>query len=257
MTQLAQGSTDSATAVPLIGAPAFLVPARVDEPELLDQGAGTLDDVRMNLNEIWNINQAFAGLRSLTGALNADTLRAMQPVRIVDLGTGSGKLARHLTEWGQRHNLETRLYPLDLSARHLSIAQETVGSISTIHPVQADGLALPFAPHSIDYFVSSLFLHHFPPETLVTLLRETYRLARHGIIMNDIVRGFLPLIAFRLVQPVLARHAVTRHDGIISIKRAYTPAELLTLAHAAGIKQARVVSHFPWRMTLIAEKPHV
>jgi SAM-dependent methyltransferase len=240
-----------------IGASAFWNPPRVDQPELLDQGAGTLDDVRANLNEMWQINQTFAGLRSLTGALIPDLLRKTQPVRIVDLGTGSGKLAQYLTEWAQQYTLEICVYPLDLSARHLSIAQETIHAIPNIHPLQANVLELPFAPHSIDYFVSSLFLHHFHPDALITLLRETYRLARRGIIMNDLVRGFLPQIAFRLVQPILARHYLTRHDGLISIKRAYTPPELLALAHAAGLTQAHIVCHFPWRMTLIAEKPDV
>lgn len=240
-----------------IGSASFLVPERVDQDELLDQGEGSLEDVRINLDEIWRINQAFAGLRSLTRALNPTVLRQSQPIRIVDLGTGSGKLALHLRRWGQKHRVKVQVYPLDLSPRHLSIVQDNVRSTPDIHLVQADGLSLPFAPGSMDYFISSLFMHHFPPDVLVNLLRETYRLARRGIIMNDIVRGYLPLAAFLLTQPIFARHYVTRHDGIVSIKRAYTAAELVEMARAAGIPNPRVITHFPWRMTLVAEKPDV
>jgi ubiquinone/menaquinone biosynthesis C-methylase UbiE len=240
-----------------IGSASFLVPARIDQAELLDQGEGSLEDVRANFDEMWRINKAFAGVRSLTQYLNLQRHSPNQPVRIVDLGTGSGRLALYLQKWGQKHHLEIQVYPLDLSPRNLHIAQENIQSRSNIHLIQADGLALPFAPKSVDYFISSLFMHHFSPDALISLLRETYRLARHGLIMSDIVRGYLPLAAFRLVQPIFARHYLTRHDGILSIKRAYTPAELLEMARAAGIENARVSTHFPWRMTLVADKPDV
>jgi ubiquinone/menaquinone biosynthesis C-methylase UbiE len=239
---------------PTIGAASFLVPPRIDQAELLDQGEGSLEDVRANLDEMWRINQAFAGIRSLTQYLKP---QLNQPMRIVDLGTGSGRLALHLLNWAKRHNLEMHVYPLDLSPRNLSIAQDNIQSNPSVHPIQADGLALPFAPNSVDYYISSLFMHHFSPDALIDLLRETYRLARCGIIMSDIVRGYLPLAAFRLVQPIFARHYLTRHDGILSIKRAYTPRELLEMARAAGIENARVTTHFPWRMTLIAVKSDV
>jgi hypothetical protein len=59
------------------------------------------------------------------------------------------------------------------------------------------------------------------------------------------------------VQPVFARHELTRRDGITSIRRAYTPDELLQIARDAGLHHARVYRHFPWRMTLVAEKRDV
>ena len=65
----------------------------------------------------------------------------------------------------------------------------------------------------------------------------------------------LPGLAFRLVQPVLARHPFTRHDGQLSIRRAYTPPELRALAAAAGLEGARVYTHWPWRMTLVVDHP--
>ena len=237
-----------------IGAASFMIPQRSNENELLDQGAGSLADVRANLHEMWRFNQLFAGVSTLTRYLNVNV---SQPMRVVDVGSGSGNLALALCTWAQQHDVEMVVYPLDFSARHLAIAQETVETTPNVQLLQADGLALPFAPDSIDYFVSSLFLHHFSPESLVALLRETYRLARRGIIMSDIVRGHLPLAAFRVTQPLLARHFLTRHDGILSIKRGYTPQELTELAHEAGLLNVRVVRHFPWRMTLVADKPYV
>jgi hypothetical protein len=89
------------------------------------------------------------------------------------------------------------------------------------------------------------------------VLRETYQRSRRGIVMSDLVRSYIPLLAFPLIQPIFARNYLTRHDGLLSIRRAYTPRELRALAQAAGLETARIYCHFPWRMTLIAEKPGV
>jgi hypothetical protein len=72
--------------------------------------------------------------------------------------------------------------------------------------------------------------------------------------MNDLVRGWQPWIAFKAVQPLFARHYLTRHDGALSVRRAYTPAELRELADAAGLTRAVVHTSWPWRMTLVFDR---
>ena len=72
--------------------------------------------------------------------------------------------------------------------------------------------------------------------------------------MSDLVRGWLPYVAYQLIQPTFARHPMTRKDGALSIRRAYTPEELRQLALRAGLPNPRVFTHFPWRMTLVVEK---
>ncbi len=241
-----------------IGAAGFLVPARQQQTELLDQGAGTLDDVRENLREMWRANQTFGGIRALTRHLYPLLQKSLsEDLRVVDLGTGSGKFALELVAWASQQQIKLKVFPIDWAPRNLTIARENIGVQPAITLLQADALALPFMPNQIDYFVSSLFVHHFEPDALIVLLRDLYQKARRGIVMSDLTRGTLPLMGFRAIQPIFARHYLTRHDGILSILRAYTPAELLSLAHAAGIDNARVYRDFPWRMTLVAEKSHV
>jgi hypothetical protein len=120
--------------------------------------------------------------------------------------------------------------------------------------LQADALRLPFKAGSVDYYISSLFLHHLSPDKLKTLLATTFQAANKGIIMSDLTRGWLPQMAFKLGQPIFARNFLTRHDGLVSIRRAYTPDELLTLAREAGLPKAHIYRHWGWRMTLVVEK---
>ncbi|MBZ0307834.1 MAG: methyltransferase domain-containing protein [Anaerolineae bacterium] len=229
-----------------------MIPARVDTPELLDLGLGTEEDVAANLREMWRINRYLGGLSALTSHLYP-RLRH-QNMSLADLGTGSGHIPHLLAAWARQQQLSLTILGIDMSHRNLSTVQQK-GHVKFI---LADAIQLPFAKNQIDYFISSLFLHHLSPPQLVHLLRSTFHLARRGIIMSDLVRGWLPMAAFKLVQPIFARNFLTRHDGIVSIRRAYTPTELKTLAHAAGLTHVKVYRHFPWRMTLVAEKePYV
>ncbi len=240
-----------------VGDAACLIPARRDAPELLDQGVGSAADVRENLMEMWRINRMLGGVPALTRHLYPLLLREGRAQRIVDVGTGSGEMAILIARWAARNGLPLSVYPLDWAWRHLAVAGANAEGAAGVHLVQADVNALPFARDGVDYVISSLFLHHFAPDAVIRLLRDLYERARRGIVMSDLVRGVLPLIAFRAVQPVFARHPLTRHDGALSIQRAYTPPELLVLAREAGIETAQVYRHFPFRMTLVAVKPNV
>jgi ubiquinone/menaquinone biosynthesis C-methylase UbiE len=241
-----------------IGTGRFLVPPRREEDELLEQGVGTQQDVATNLREMWRINRYLGGLNALTGQLFPLLAQHHKhsSVSVVDLGTGSAEVARHIGRWAQRKQRNVQVYGIDVSARNLEFARRNTVNEPNVHLLQLDLNALPFARQQVDYFISSLVLHHFTPAQVVTLLRESYAQARRGIVMNDLTRGYLPLLGFRLIQPVFARHYLTRHDGMVSIRRAYTPAELRQLAHEAGLTTARVVYNFPFRMTLVAEKPY-
>ena len=238
-----------------MGATSFLIPTRTDQPELLDQDVGSMADVRTNLIEMWRVNRYFGGVKALTCHLYPLLLQGSQPLSVVDIGTGSGEMGALLTRWAKQNGRHLLICALDKSERNLLVAREKI--IDSMNLMQADACALPFAEGQVDYFISSLFLHHLSPEQVIGVLRETYHRSRRGIVMSDLVRSYIPLLAFQLIQPVFARHYLTRHDGSLSIRRAYTPQELCSLARAAGLETARIYRHFPWRMTLVAEKPGV
>lgn len=233
--------------------PSLLIPERVDRPELLDLGECAPADVRASLHDLKRINRYFGGFGSLTRHLYPRLGALPDGALIADIGTGSADIPLMISRWAARRKLRVRVLGVDLLGQHLMVAREGVRDAPGVHLVQADVGRLPFALNGIDYVISSLFLHHFAPEQVINLLCEMFARARRGIIMSDIERGWLPYVGFKIAQP--AFNPVTRYDGAASIRRAYTPDEMLDMARAAGLNEARVYRHFPWRMTLVADKP--
>ena len=227
---------------------------RVDEIEWLDQGRGSSADVAANLDEMWRLNRWLGGLSALTRHLYP-RLAAAAPCTLLDLGTGSAQVPLAIARWARAQQTSVSVIGLDWAARNLAVARRRSRGCGQVSLLLADSQHAPLPDRAVDFVISSLFLHHFAPEAVVNLLRAAYGLARRALIMTDLVRGVLPGLAFRLVQPTLAPHPLTRHDGLLSIRRAYTPAELRSLAAAAGLPDARVYAHRPWRMTLVADRP--
>lgn len=233
---------------------ALLVPPRYDQPELLDMGAGEPADVKASLSDLWRINRYLGGIPALTRHLFPRLQAQTGVVTLADIGTGSAEIPALISRWASRHRVSVRIVPIDLASRNLAIARGFVQSLPNVHLVQADARNLPFPREGVDYIMSSVFLHHFSPEQMIDLLRQAFAIARRGIVMSDGVRGWLPLIAFKIGQPIFARSYITRFDGAASIRRAYTPSELRQFAAEAGLTNARVYRHPLWRMTLVADK---
>ena len=228
---------------------------RLDETEWLDEGRGSGADVADNLDEMWRLNRWLGGMSALTRHLFPRLLAGPGPVSVLDLGTGAAQFPAAIARWARRRQATVSVFGLDWAARNLAVARQRCQGSQPVSLLLADAQRPPLAAGAVDFVISSLFLHHFAPEAAIEVLRTSFATARRSLIMTDLVRGVLPGLAFRLVQPALARHPFTRHDGQLSIRRAYTLAELRALAAAAGLPNARVYAHWPWRMTLVVDHP--
>ncbi len=230
------------------------VPTRQDQPEWLDLRRGSLDDVRESLSDIGRINRWLGGQAALRRFLfprmrQAGTKRRL---RILDVGTGSAAVPLEIARWARRHEVPVKIIALDNNRRHLNIARESVSEYAEIQLLAADVTALPFPPASFDFVLSMLFLHHFSPAELLEILSALKAVCRGTLVLNDLVRDRVPYLFFRMSAPVFARSHLTRHDGEVSIFRAYTPSEMRAILADAGLGSARVYTQgLYYRMTVI------
>jgi hypothetical protein len=86
-------------------------------------------------------------------------------------------------------------------------------------------------------------------------LREAARVARIGVIVNDLVRARHHWLAARLLLGVTSRNRYTRHDGPLSVQRAYTRVELRALLAGAALRPVQEVSALLGHRIAIAAVP--
>jgi ubiquinone/menaquinone biosynthesis C-methylase UbiE len=231
------------------------LPARIDGEEWLDRGNGTPEDIDQSLADLRRINRWLGGVRGLAAQLYPRIRRCRSAyVRVLDLGAGGCTIPEILAQWAQRASIPLSILALDLQHAHLQWARRNLQTGPEIVFIQGDVLSPPFAEGSVDFVISSLFLHHFTADTLIQVLPKWARLARQSLIMTDLVRHPVAYWFMKAASPVFARSVITRHDAAVSIRRAYRPPELQRIANAAGFAQARVHTYFPYRMILVIDR---
>jgi SAM-dependent methyltransferase len=113
----------------------------------------------------------------------------------------------------------------------------------------ADARRLPFADASVDVVICSQVLHHFEDAEIPHVLAELSRVARKLVLVSDLRRSWLAAAGFWLVTWPLGFHPVSRHDGVTSVLRGFTPAELARLATRSTGRTTTVRRHPGFRVT--------
>lgn len=201
---------------------------RSAELELLDMGVLPPAELATNLDDLARINRLPGGAAASTDAVAL--LLDGAGGRVLDVGTGRADIPLRLAARGWS------VVALDSDSEVLAVARRAAVAEAAVEVVAGDGRSLPFPDAAFDVAHCSLLIHHLDRGEAVTLLREMRRVARRGVVVNDLRRGWVPLLATAIAVAVLGRCRATRHDGLLSVRRAYTVDELDDLLGAAGLQ---------------------
>jgi SAM-dependent methyltransferase len=225
--------------------------------EILD-GPVPLADLSRCLVDVARLNALFGG-RFIT-MMHVKRLAAAVPagrsLTILDAGTGGGDVPRALVRWARRASRGIRVIALDLDTATLRVAREFARGYPEIAFVQGDGVDLPLATGAVDIAISSLMLHHLAEPAAARHLAEMDRVARRGFVINDLARSRTGYGLVWLATRLCPVNYMSRHDGPVSVTRAYVPDELRALCDAAGLRQVRIAHYRPLlRHCAISAKP--
>jgi ubiquinone/menaquinone biosynthesis C-methylase UbiE len=175
---------------------------------------------------------------------------------LLEVAAGSGEVSQKV-----RQNLARRGLPLDITLldRARSHFSDEIRD-AAVPAVLADALALPFDDRAFDVVCCNLFAHHLDTQQLPRFVQEGWRVSRHALLINDLVRHPLHLGLVYASRPIM-RSRVAWLDGVTSVRRAHLPEEIRALIASAlssihGLR-VEITRHYLYRMGVIVWKDNL
>lgn len=227
-------------------------------PEEMDRPGCDPLLLRDALDTLARANRRF-GTRALVASAVDDILtgRPPGPLRILDVGTGSGDVGTHVARRLAGEGFRVRAVLADLHAGVLALARDRLKEElpGRLHGhlafVRLTAPALPFPDDSFDLAVSSTMLHHLEDGEAAGFLAELDRVSAAGWVVTDLRRSAPAYAALRLLAGTLwRRHPLPRRDGPVSVRRSFTAPEVRGLLEQAGVRSSRVERRFPFRLRI-------
>lgn len=177
------------------------------------------------------VNAVVSGRRAIYRRWVRPRLRAGRAVRLLDVGTGGADLPRRMLQWAARDGDALEVVAIDPEPRAIAYAQAQP-AVPGLELRQAATGDLVADGERFDVVVSNHVLHHLSSRELGALLADSEALLAPGgvAVHADIARSALAYAGFAAgtlpFEPTLLRGSYIRADGLTSIRRSHTPAEL-------------------------------
>jgi ubiquinone/menaquinone biosynthesis C-methylase UbiE len=214
---------------------------RVDIPELLDSDACSPEDVQASLRDIALVNRWFGGVATTQKLIErVARVTGLRNLSLLEVAAGTGEVTEIVRKNLARRGITLEIRLLDRAWTHLP---------NHSGAIVADALALPFLDSAFDLVSCNLFAHHLNPASLSRFVREAVRVSRRALLINDLMRNPLHLALVYAGFPLM-RSAISRADGVASVRRAYVREELRQIISSIADPAPRVdiSRHFLFRM---------
>lgn len=202
-----------------------------EEPELMDLPQPVTPELEKDLRNLAAMNQRFGShwmMRRFLSAWFAPGRR----YRVLDLATGAGDIPRMMVEWAATRGVTFEIDAVDANPSTIEIARK-LHPAPQINWIAANALTYESAD-TYDFVCCSLSLHHFSEDDAVRLLRRCQRLSHRFTLVADLERSWWTAVGVWLLTTLWYTDHGTRHDGLVSVRRAFSFQELSDLAVRAG-----------------------
>ncbi len=226
--------------------PALLAKRNPNLREFMDDPACDFEKLRNSYAQFGLINRLLSGWSWLYQHMIRPAA-ADRPHTLLDIGFGGGDIPLALGRWAQRDGIKLEITAIDPDHRALAYVK-THDCPTNVSFRQASAEDLLVQGECFDFVISNHLLHHLMPGEFELLCETSAMLSRRLVIHNDIERSDLAYLAFALTRPIF-RNSFIVTDGLISIRRSYTYAELAK-AKPEGWSVRRMR---PYRLLLIHE----
>ncbi|MGV3532556.1 MAG: methyltransferase domain-containing protein [Chthoniobacteraceae bacterium] len=201
-------------------------------PELMDVPQPASAELEKDLENLTSLNRHFGSHRLICRFLDT-WLKPGGNYRILDLATGAGDIPRLMVRWARAHGVTVQIEALDANPGTVEIARRASGEYPEITWTCGDARE-GVAGGGFDLVNCSLALHHFSETDAVRLLRNARRAANRWVLVSDLERHWATSVGVWLLTALIYREPMTRYDGRLSARRAFSYDEMAGLAESAG-----------------------
>lgn len=225
--------------------------------ERLDQLDLAGPELERCLRELAVINRLLGNHRSIKQAVRACIKRFPKKKNwlIIDLGCGGGDVLRMIASLCKKEGISAQLIGYDGNANSLEIARSFEEEDSNITYRTADILSPDFVLPPCDLLISSHFLYHLPDQAFLDFIHTHQTNVRIAWIISELERNQIALTLFRIFSPLLGFSKLTRSDGLLAIKRAFSMPEIRLLLQRLNWEDTRLRKVWAFRFILTLFSP--
>jgi 2-polyprenyl-3-methyl-5-hydroxy-6-metoxy-1,4-benzoquinol methylase len=212
--------------------------------------------VDQTLRELDFINQWLGGNVITIQAVKSiwKTISKQQPLRIADLGCGSGEMLRILSSQAEKENRKVVLTGFDANPHIVDYARNQSTKYLNISFESVNVFTQQFQEQKFDLVLATLFMHHFTNTELISLFTSLRKQSK-SIVINDIHRHWLAYHAIKLLTRFFSKSAMVKFDAPLSVMRSFSKNELKDILCSAGITNFSLKWKWAFRWQLIIH-PH-
>ena len=216
---------------------------RSNETEIMDDFSLKGELMRDTLDKLGIINKWLGGNQITLNGI-AQLLKGKpkdKTYTIIDLGCGHGDMLRLVAKYGRLNRYNFRLIGVDANQDAIAYANELSTEYPELTFEAIDIMSEEFVALNFDIALSTLFLHHFKNDEILSLIERLTTNAKLGVVVNDLQRSKIAYGLFKLLGITISNPMIVQ-DGLTSILRSFKREELEQFSKTLNLK-----SHIRWK----------
>ena len=225
--------------------------------ELMDDPLLPAKDHHQALNGLRRVNQLSRTAHVISSAIVEYWKASGKPssLKILDLACGGGDVTVHVAEQLRKSQVNAEVHGWDLSRTAIDFAEaQQRGSSSPVQFAVANALAenesATESEKRFDIVYCTLFLHHLSDNDAEQLLKSMWRMSRGMVLIDDLRRSTIGYALAIVGCQLLSRSPIVHVDGPLSVRAAFTEAEILELSDRCRLPRPTIKRHWPHRFLL-------
>lgn len=228
---------------------------RSNKKEWLDDFSLSGPDLKKNLQNLKLANRFLGGniliFKALEQLIIENPQLTQQPLNVVDIGCGGGDILRTLSLWARKKFLPWIFIGVDANPVSIEYATELSGHFEHIQYLTLNVFDEEFQRLKFDIILLCTICHHFSDIEMVKLLSQLSQQAKIGIIISDLHRHWISFYAIKLLTQIFPCSYLEKHDGPLSVLKAFKRCELIHIMNQAGISGYQIKWRWPFRYQIL------